>query len=297
MIGSRSASSWLSLLLSGSALLAGCDMVVLHPSGDVAAQQSHLIVVSTLLMLLIIVPVIALTLLFAWRYRESNIAARYTPEWGHSVQLELLIWAAPLLIIILLGALTWIGTHTLDPYRPLTRIDALRPLPGGAEPLVVEVVALDWKWLFIYPELGTASVNHLVVPVGTPISFELTSATVMNSFFVPQLGSQIYTMSGMTTHLQLQADYPGSYPGLSANFSGDGFADMRFTVEAVPADAFAQWVSTTRNTGPVLDATAYADLAKPSQAVAPVSFGSVAPGLFTDILSAGMSPGSHSHTH
>jgi cytochrome o ubiquinol oxidase subunit 2 len=190
--------------------------------------------------------------------------------------------------VLLVGGVAWVGAHDLDPRKPIN---------PAMKPVIVQVASLDWKWLFIYPELGTASVNHLVVPVGTPISFELTSATVMNSFFVPQLGSQIYTMSGMTTHLQLQADYPGSYPGLSANISGDGFADMRFTVEAVPADAFAQWVSTTRNTGPVLDAAAYADLAKPSQAVAPVSFGSVAPGLFTDILSAGMSPGSHSHTH
>ena len=158
-----------------------------------------------------------------------------------------------------------------------------------SKPITVQVVSLDWKWLFIYPEQGIASVNHLTVPVGTPISFELTSSSVMNSFFVPQLGSQIYTMSGMATHLQLQADHPGTYPGLSANFSGDGFADMHFTVDAVPAEQFAQWVSAARNGGPMLDAAAYADLAKPSKAVAPFTYRAVAPDLFTGILSAGMS--------
>ncbi|MEY8879254.1 MAG: ubiquinol oxidase subunit II, partial [Leptothrix sp. (in: b-proteobacteria)] len=163
----------LSPLLAAVAL-AGCDMVVLNPSGDVAAQQGRLLVQSTLLMLLIIVPVIFLTLLFAWRYRQSNKAATYTPDWDHSIQLELVIWAAPLLIIIALGALTWISTHTLDPYRPLRRIDAQRRVPGGAQPLTIEVVALDWKWLFIYPEQGIAVVNDLAAPVDVPIRFKIT---------------------------------------------------------------------------------------------------------------------------
>ncbi len=214
MIGSRKARSGLPLLLSGSALLAGCDMVVLRPSGYVAAQQSHLVVMSTLLMLLIIVPVIVLTLVFAWRYRASNTAARYTPDWDHSVQLELLIWAAPLLIIILLGALTWIGTHTLDPYRPLTRIDASRPVPGGTEPLVVEVVALDWKWLFIYPDLDIAVVNELAAPVDMPIRFKITASSVMNSFFIPALAGQIYAMPSMETKLHAVINRPGEYDGL-----------------------------------------------------------------------------------
>src|ERR1700736_3095747 len=176
------------LWLMPAALLSGCDFVVLHPFGAVAAQQGHLIVVSTLLMLLIVVPVLALTFLFAWRYRQSNSKATYSPDWDHSTALELVIWAAPLLIIIALGAVTWINTHTLDPYRPLSRLDAPPPTPAGEKPLIVEVVALDWKWLFIYPDLGIATVNELELPVGTPVNFRITSDTVMNSFFIPQLG-------------------------------------------------------------------------------------------------------------
>ena len=182
--------------------------------------------------------------------------------------------------VILVGGVAWVGSHDLDPRKPIA---------STVKPVTVQVVSLDWKWLFIYPEQGIASVNHLTVPVGTPISFELTSSSVMNSFFVPQLGSQIYTMSGMATHLWLQADHAGTYPGLSANFSGEGFADMRFTVDAVPAEQFAQWVTAVRNGGPALDAAAYADLAKPSKAIAPFTYRTVATNLFNDILSSGMS--------
>ena len=239
-------------------------MVVRHPSGDVAAQQSHLIVVSTLLMLLIIVPVIALTLLFAWRYRESNIAARYTPEWDHSVQLELLIWAAPLLIIILLGALTWIGTHTLDPYRPLTRIDASRPVPGGTAPLVVEVVALDWKWLFIYPDLNIAVVNELAAPVDRPIRFKITASSVMNSFFIPALAGQIYAMPSMETKLHAVINQPGEYAGFSANFSGAGFSDMRFKFLGMSASDFDLWVQKAKAASTELSRDAYLKLEQPS---------------------------------
>jgi cytochrome o ubiquinol oxidase subunit 2 len=201
------------------------------------------------------------------------------PDFEYSGALELIVWAIPLLTIMLLGGVTWIGSYDLDPARPLI---------SKEEPLNVQVVSLDWKWLFIYPEQGIASVNHLTVPVGTPISFELTSSTVMNSFFVPQLGGQIYTMSGMVTRLQLQADHPGTYPGLSAMFSGDGFADMRFTVDAVPNDSFAQWVAHTQSAGPVLDDRVYADLAKPSKAVAPFTYRAVTPKLFGGIVNAEM---------
>jgi cytochrome o ubiquinol oxidase subunit 2 len=179
------------LLLSLAALLAGCEAVVLNPSGDVAVQQRNLVIASTVLMLLIIVPVIALTLLFAWRYRASNKDAVYDPEWHHSTQLELVIWSAPLLIIIALGALTWIGTHTLDPYRPLDRLDAARTVPQGTRPLKVQVVALDWKWLFVYPDYGIATVNELAAPVDVPIDFQITASSVMNSFFIPALAGQI----------------------------------------------------------------------------------------------------------
>jgi cytochrome o ubiquinol oxidase subunit II len=263
MIRSRKARSWLSL--SGGALLAGCDLVVLRPSGDVAAQQSHLIVMSTLLMLLIIVPVIALTLVFAWRYRESNTAARYTPEWDHSVQLELLIWAAPLLIIILLGALTWIGTHTLDPYRPLTRIDASRPVPVETEPLVVEVVALDWKWLFIYPDLNIAVVNELAAPVDMPIRFKITASSVMNSFFIPALAGQIYAMPSMETKLHAVINRPGEYAGFSANYSGAGFSDMRFKFLGMRAADFDRWVQKAKAASTELSRDAYLKLEQPSE--------------------------------
>ena len=182
--------------------------------------------------------------------------------------------------VLLVGGVAWVGAHDLDPRRPIN---------AEVRPLKVQVASLDWKWLFIYPDQGIASVNRLVVPVGVPVSLDLTSSGVMNSFFVPQLGGQIYTMSGMTTHLQLQADQPWTYPGLSAQFSGDGFADMRFNVDAVPREQFAQWVTATRNSGPVLDSLTYADLAKPSHAVAPFTYRSVAPTLFNDIVSAAMS--------
>jgi len=250
-------------------------MVLLHPAGAVAEQQGHLIVVATLLMLIVILPVMALTVVFAWRYRKSNTRATYTPDWDHSTQLELVIWAVPLLIIIALGAVTWISTHTLDPYRPLRT---------AAKPITVEVVALDWKWLFIYPEQGIAAVNQLVIPAGTPVEFRLTSATVMNSFFVPQLGSQIYTMGGMTTHLNLLAEKPGEYPGFSANFSGDGFSEMRFVVKSVSAADFNRWLEQARASGSALDDAGYAELAKPSRAVPPTTYRSVEPKLFERII-------------
>jgi cytochrome o ubiquinol oxidase subunit 2 len=239
-------------------------MVVLRPSGDVAAQQGHLVVLSTLLMLLIIVPVIALTLVFAWRYRESNTSARYAPEWDHSIQLELLIWSAPLLIIIALGALTWIGTHTLDPYRSLTRIDASRPMSFEAEPLNIEVVALDWKWLFIYPDHGIAVVNELAAPVDIPIRFKITASSVMNSFFIPALAGQIYAMPSMATTLYAVINRPGEYEGFSANYSGAGFSDMRFKFRGVNAGDFDRWLQKAKASKDELTRDAYLQLEKPS---------------------------------
>src|SRR5450830_362064 len=192
-------------------LLAGCNTVVLNPSGDIAIQQGNLIVISTLLMLLIIVPVIALTLLFAWRYRKNNTAAKYEPDWDHSTKLELIIWGAPLLIIIVLGLITWVSTHKLDPYRPLDRLDENRPIPAGTKVLEVQVVSLDWKWLFIYPEQGIATVNELVTPIDTPIRFKMTSSTVMNTFYIPTLAGMIYTMPGMETTLNAVLNKTGDY--------------------------------------------------------------------------------------
>jgi cytochrome o ubiquinol oxidase subunit 2 len=284
MVAPSKIRSWLALLLAGSALLAGCDTVLLHPSGYVAAQQGQLVVISTLLMLLIIVPVIVLTLVFAWRYRESNTAAPYTPEWDHSIQLELLIWAAPLLIIIALGALTWIGTHTLDPYRSLTQIDRTRPVPRETEPLVVEAVALDWKWLFIYPDLDIAVVNELAAPVDVPIRFKITASSVMNSFFIPALAGQIYAMPSMETTLHAVINRPGDYAGFSANYSGAGFSNMRFKFLGMSAADFDRWVQKAKAGSTELSREVYLNLEQPSEHEPVRRYRAVAPDLFDAIV-------------
>jgi cytochrome o ubiquinol oxidase subunit 2 len=245
--------------------LAGCNTVLLHPSGSVAQQQGRLIVQSTVLMLIIVIPVIVLTALFAWRYRESNKNATYTPDWDHSTQLELVIWAAPLLIIIALGALTWISSHTLDPYRPLRRLDAARPIPTGTKPLTIEVVALDWKWLFIYPDQGIATVNELAAPVDVPINFKITASSVMNSFFVPALAGQVYAMPGMQTQLNAVMNHPGEYEGFSANYSGAGFSGMHFKFRGMSREDFKKWVADAKGAGQQLDSAGYLALARPSE--------------------------------
>jgi cytochrome o ubiquinol oxidase subunit II len=269
----------LAIVLIGATTLGGCNEGVLDPKGPIAIAERQILFNSLGIMLAIVIPTILATFGVAYWFRSSNERARYQPEFKYSGRLEVLVWAIPAMTVLLVGGVAWVGAHDLDPRKA---IDA------ATKPVTVQVVSLDWKWLFIYPEQGIASVNHLVVPAGTPISFELTSSGVMNSFFVPQLGSQIYTMSGMVTHLQLQADHPGSYRGLSAQFSGDGFADMRFVVDAVPGQQFEQWVASTRDNGPTLDPQSYADLAKPSEAVAPFTYGAVSPDLFNTIMSSAM---------
>ncbi|HEX3439211.1 MAG TPA: ubiquinol oxidase subunit II [Pseudolabrys sp.] len=277
--------SVLAIVLIGAAALGGCTEGVLDPKGPIAGAEREILFNSLGIMLAIVIPTILATLGVAYWFRASNQRAHYMPEFTYSGRLEILVWAIPAMTVLLVGGVAWVGSHDLDPRKALT---------ATVKPVSVQVVALDWKWLFIYPDQGIASVNHLTIPAGTPVSFELTSAGVMNSFFVPQLGSQIYTMSGMATHLQLQAAHPGVYRGLSAQFSGEGFADMRFTVEAVPPQQFDQWVTAARNGARLLDEKAYADLAKPSQAVAPFTYRAVAPGLFSTIVSAGLSPGDQS---
>jgi cytochrome o ubiquinol oxidase subunit 2 len=272
-------------------LLAGCNTVLMHPSGDVAAQQSHLIVVSTVLMLLIIVPVIALTLFFAWRYRQSNTKATYRPDWDHSLQLELIIWAAPLLIIIALGALTWISTHTLDPFRPLKQIAAQRMLPRVVHPLTVEVVALDWKWLFLYPEQNIAVVNELAAPVDVPIRFQITSESVMNSFFIPALAGQIYAMPGMQSQLNAVINKPGEYEGFSANYSGAGFSGMRFKFRGMSSEDFDRWVQTTRAGGSALNRDIYLELARPTEREPVRRYAGIEPGLYEAIVNRCVQPG------
>jgi cytochrome o ubiquinol oxidase subunit 2 len=277
-------------LIGASALLAGCNTVVLNPSGDIAEQQGRLIIASTLLMLLIIVPVIILTLLFARRYRASNPDADYAPDWDHSIQLELVIWAAPLLIIIALGAFTWITTHTLDPYRPLQRIGAHRPVPAGVRPLTVEVVALDWKWLFIYPEQGIATVNELAAPVDVPITFHITAESVMNSFFVPALAGQIYAMPGMQSAMRAVINRAGVYDGLSSNYSGAGFSGMHFKFHGLRADEFDAWVRSAQGAG-ALDREAYRALRQPSQSDPVRRFGLVDPALYDAVVNRCVDPG------
>ncbi len=272
------------LLLLPALLLAGCNTVVMNPSGDIANQQARLIVISTALMLLIIVPVIILTLLFAWRYRKGNTSAPYEPDWDHSTRLELVIWGAPLLIIIALGLLTWITTHTLDPYRPLSRIDAQRPLPADVKPLTVEVVALDWKWLFIYPEQGFATVNELAAPVDVPIEFKITASNVMNAFYIPALAGQIYAMPSMQTKLHGVINKAGEYEGFSSNYSGAGFSHMRFKFHGMSQADFDAWVKKAKAEPGTMQRADYLKLEQPSEREPARLFGSVEPGLFHAIL-------------
>ena len=272
-------------------LLAGCGTVVLNPSGDIAVQQRNLILASTGLMLLIIVPVILATALFAWRYRASNTAAAYAPDWHHSTQLEVLIWTAPLLIIIALGALTWISTHVLDPFRVVGRIDPRHEVALGTAPLTVDVVALDWKWLFIYPEQGIAAVNELAAPLNRPISFHITSGTVMNTFFVPALAGQIYAMAGMETKLGAVINKAGTYDGFSGNYSGAGFSDMRFKFHGMEQKDFDAWIANAKGASETLDEKRFMALEKPSEGVRPMFFGSVTPEIFEKILNMCVDPG------
>ncbi|MCJ2118941.1 ubiquinol oxidase subunit II [Methylobacterium sp. J-001] len=270
------------------ALLGGCNLVVMSPAGYVAEQQRNLVLAATGLMLLIIIPVIFFTLFFAWRYRATNEDAVYDPEWHHSTQLEVLIWTAPLMIIIALGALTWIGTHTLDPFRPLSKIDAKRDVPAGVEPLQVEVVAMDWKWLFLYPQYGIASVNELAAPVDRPIQFKITATDVMNTFYIPTLAGMVYAMPGMQTQLHAVINREGAYEGRSAHYSGAGFSNMFFKFNGVTNEAFDQWVAKTKAQGGELTQDAYLELEKPSESEPARFYKSYAKGLFDRII--GMCP-------
>ena len=278
------------LLLPAVLLLSGCQTVLMSPSGDMAVQQRDIILISLVLMLLIVVPVIGLTLFFAWRYRASNQKATYKPDWDHSTVLELLIWSAPLLIIIALGALTWVSTHKLDPFRPLERISAGREIPAGVKPLEVDVVALDWKWLFIYPEQGIATVNELAAPVDRPIQFKITASTVMNSFFIPSLAGQIYAMPGMETKLHAVINKPGTYEGISANYSGAGFSGMHFKFLGLSEGEFEQWVAKAKDGG-ALTRESYLALEKPSENEPVRRYASVAPDLYPAIVNLCVAPG------
>jgi cytochrome o ubiquinol oxidase subunit 2 len=263
-------------------LLSGCQAAVLDPAGFVSRSERAILLDSLAIMLAIVVPTILATLGFAWWFRAGNQRARRLPDWAFSGRVELVTWGIPLLTIMLLGGVAWIGAHELDPAQPV---------PSSRKPIEIQVVSLDWKWLFIYSGEHLASVNELTVPAGTPVHFSLTSASVLNAFFVPRLGSMIYTMSGMATQLNLVADAPGDFAGLSSHYSGDGFSDMYFVVHAVTDAQFAAWVTATQASGPTLDQAAYVALSAQSRHVAPYTYREVAPGLFADIVSHKLPPG------
>jgi len=272
----------LAICIAAALVLTGCHSAVLDPQGPIGQADKTILIDSLAIMLAIVVPTVLATLGFAWWYRASNSRARHLPEWASSGHVELVVWSVPVMVIILLGGVTWIGSHQLDPAKP---IDSTTPA------IDIEVVSLDWKWLFIYPKQNIASVNQLTVPAGVPLHFSLTSASVMNAFFIPQLGSMIYTMNGMVTQLNLQADTPGTYRGLSSHYSGEGFSDMHFDVHAIPADQFAAWVKATQGTVPELDDSSYSALVQQSINVPASTFGDVDADLFKRIATMQIPPG------
>jgi cytochrome o ubiquinol oxidase subunit II len=271
-----------SLLLAATVPISALGQSILAPAGPVGASERIILLDALAIMLVIVVPTILATFAFAWWFRASNTRAVHMPDWSYSGRLELIVWSIPTLVILFLGGLIWVSSHDLDPARPLT---------SSVPPLQVQVVALDWKWLFIYPQQGVASVNALVVPAGTPLHLTITSASVFNVFFVPRLGSEIYAMNGMVTQLNLQADRPGDYLGLSAQFSGDGFPGMRFTVFAMPSAQFNRWVAAARSSGPTLDDAAYRDLLRQSQNLSPYTYRAVQTGLFDRVAMQMLPPG------
>ena len=267
--------------------LAGCQPAVLDPAGPVASAEKTILIDSLVIMLAIVVPTILGMLGIAWWFRSSNTRARYTPEWAYSGRIEMITWSIPLLTIMLLGGVAWVASHDLDPAKPLV---------SKTPALDVQVVSLDWKWLFIYPNQRVASVNRLVLPAATPIHFTLTSASVMTAFFVPQLGSMIYTMNGMADQLNLQADHPGTFLGLASHYNGDGFSNMHFDVQAVPQQQFDAWVQTTRQSGPTLDQVEYTKLAQQSIAVPPFTYRDADATLFARVVDQSIPPGPGPHT-
>jgi cytochrome o ubiquinol oxidase subunit 2 len=280
-----SLAGFLTLLL----ILAHGKMTLLMPAGMVALGERTLMLNAVLLMLVVIIPVYILTFFFAWHYRAGNTTAKYEPEWEHSKMDELVWWAIPFEIILVLGALTWTSTHELDPRKPLDE--------AQGKPLEVQVVSLDWKWLFIYPNEHIASVGEAAVPLDRPVEFEVTADSPMNSFWIPQLGSQIYAMPGMINTLHLIANRPGDYEGLGANYTGDGFANMKFTVRAVNSEQFDAWIASTRQSGQTLSKERYTALAHPSEGYPITYFGNVEEGLYSSIVAKYTGSNSPTHQH
>ena len=272
----RSPRTWIHALCATAPLiLTGCSWDLLNPSGSIGVQTRNLIVLATALMLLVVIPVIILTLVFAWRYRETNTKAEYAPRWSHSTKIEVVVWGIPCVIVALLGIIIWDTTHKLDPFRPLD---------SKVAPLEVDVVALDWKWLFIYPQYGVASLNELPIPVGTPINFRITAESTMNALFIPRLGSMVYAMAGMQTKLHLIADQTGVFDGRSAAYSGSGFSDMHFRTVATSRADFDAWIERARASGNTLDEATYRELEQPSSKNPVTAYARVEPRLFQGVV-------------
>lgn len=269
-------------------LLQGQDIAVLNPRGEIAQKQFHLLVFTSALSLLIIIPVFALTAYIVWKYRASNAKATYHPDWDSSKAIEGLWWGLPLLLIVILAVVTWKSSHELDPYKALA---------SDKKPVTVQVIALQWKWLFIYPEQDIATVNYLQIPEDTPINFDITADAPMNSFWIPNLGGQVYAMAGMQTKLHLMADKPGDYPGSSANISGDGFAGMKFITRATSEAEFTKWVGSVKTSSKFLDQHSYQELAKPSKNNPPDYYSSSEKGLFGGVMMKYMMPGHQDGEH
>lgn len=246
---------FISMAIAALCFLTSEHVVVLNPKGMIGLKEKKLLLMATWLMLIVVIPVFILTLFFAWKYREGNKKAKYAPEWAHSHIAEVLWWGIPCVIILALGIITWKSTHDLNPYKPITT---------SQKPLKIQVVALQWKWLFIYPEQGIATLNFVQFPEKTPVSFEITADAPMNSFWIPQLGGQIYAMPAMVSQLNLIADEAGSFRGVSANLSGDGFAGMTFVAKASSQTEFHQWISSVRQSGNFLNLKEYNRLVQPS---------------------------------
>jgi len=264
------------LLMLFGVCLGGCsDLVLFHARGPVGSYERFLIIMAIGLMLIVVLPAIVLAFWFARKYRASNTKAAYTPKWSYSGKIDLAIWLVPLAIVVALSYLTWTGTFKMDPYKPIET---------GIKPVRIDVISLDWKWLFIYPDQGIAVVNEVVFPTKVPLSFRLTSETVMTSFFIPQLGSQIYAMAGMQTRLHLMADRPGVYAGQNQEFSGPGYADMHFKAVAVSPEQFRAWVEKVKRSPEKLDLVRYGVLTKPTMGDPVIYFSSVHPGLFEHVL-------------
>ena len=262
--------------LGVAGFLGGCSQIVLlDPKGPIGQGERFVILAAIALMLIVVVPVFVMSFLFSRRYRASNTAATYAPKWSYSAKIDLVIWLVPFGIVTVLGILAWRGTHHLNPYKPID---------PGITPIRIEAVSLDWKWLFIYPDHRIATVNQLVFPANVPLSFRLTSGTVMTSFFIPQLGSQIYAMAGMQTRLHLLADEPGTYVGQNQQFSGRGFADMNFKAIAVPREQFDAWVQKIKQSPEKLDLARYEEIEKPSTDYPVVFFSWVKADLFEHII-------------